>query len=224
VVELKDVSITDTRRAAQLGHVSLTIHAGEVVGVAALEGAARPILRLMAGRLKATDGEVIRPRAVGFVPEDRSQDSVIAEFSLTENMALRNLSERSGRMRWPAIARLAAEVITEYDVRTSSVSAEMSELSGGNQQKFVLGRELSDNPELLVLENPTQGLDVHAAAEIHDRILSIRDRGTAVVIYSSDLDELAAVSDRVIVMSAEAIAITEPDRDAIGRALLSRTD
>jgi simple sugar transport system ATP-binding protein len=224
VVELKDVSITDTRRAAQLGHVSLTIHAGEVVGVAALEGAARPMLRLMAGRLKATDGEVIRPRAVGFVPEDRSQDSVIAEFSLTENMALRNLSERSGRMRWPAIARLAAEVITEYDVRTSSVSAEMSELSGGNQQKFVLGRELSDNPELLVLENPTQGLDVHAAAEIHDRILSIRDRGTAVVIYSSDLDELAAVSDRVIVMSAEAIAITEPDRDAIGRALLSRTD
>jgi simple sugar transport system ATP-binding protein len=158
------------------------------------------------------------------VPEDRSQDSVIAEFSLTENMALRNLSERSGRMRWPAIARLAAEVITEYDVRTSSVSAAMSELSGGNQQKFVLGRELSDNPELLVLENPTQGLDVHAAAEIHDRILSIRDQGTAVVIYSSDLDELAAVSDRVIVMSAEAIAITEPDRDAIGRALLSRTD
>jgi ABC-type uncharacterized transport system ATPase subunit len=224
VAELRDVTVSDTRGVAQLNHLSLKIHAGEVVGVAALEGAARPMLRLMAGRLQATDGEVVRPQAVGFVPEDRSQDSVIAEFSLTENMALRNLNERSGRISWPEIKSLTTKVISDYDVRTSSVNARMSELSGGNQQKFVLGRELSDNPELLVLENPTQGLDVHAAKAIHDRVRSIRNQGTAVVLYSSDLDELAAVSDRVIVMSAETIVVTEPDHDAIGRALLSRTD
>jgi simple sugar transport system ATP-binding protein len=224
VVELKDVSVTGAKPTDKLSHISLQIHEGEIVGVAALEGAAKPMLRLMAGRIKATSGQVIRPDSVGFVPEDRSQDSVIAEFSLTENMALRNLAARSGRIHWSTMESLTDTVIADYDIRTSGTRASMSELSGGNQQKFVLGRELSDNPRLVVLENPTQGLDVHAAAAIHDRILSIRDQGTAVVIYSSDLDELAAVSDRVIVMSAKSFTITEPDRDLIGRALLSRTD
>jgi len=223
VIELKNVSIRNDRGVEQLRQVSLQIMQGEVVGVAALEGTARPLMRLMAGRLEATSGEVVRPESVGFVPEDRSQDSVISDFSLTENMALRNLSERSGRMNWTNIDRLTAAVVAAYDVRTSSAKSQMAELSGGNQQKFVLGRELSDNPQLLVLENPTQGLDVHAASAIHDRVLSARDEGTAIVIYSSDLDELAALSDRVLVMSSETITVTVPDRDVIGRALLSRT-
>jgi ABC-type uncharacterized transport system ATPase subunit len=223
VVELKDVSVTNARGVDELSHVSLQIRSGEIVGVAALEGAAKPMLRLMAGRLEATSGEVVRPDSIGFVPEDRSQDSVIAEFSLTENMALRNLAARSGRMGWSNLESLTDAVIASYHVRTSSASASMSELSGGNQQKFVLGRELSDKPHLLVLENPTQGLDVHAAAAIHERVLSIRDQGTAVVMYSSDLDELASLSDRVIVVTPETVETTEPDRGAIGRALLSRS-
>jgi len=223
VVELKDVSVTNARGVNELSHVSLQIQAGEIMGVAALEGAAKPLLRLIAGRLKATSGEVLRPASIGFVPEDRTQDSVIGEFSLTENMALRNLAKRSGRMDWLNLEDMTNAVIARYDVRTSSASALISELSGGNQQKFVLGRELSDNPQLLVLENPTQGLDVHAAAAIHQRVLSIRDQGTAVVMYSSDLDELAALSDRVIVVTPETVITAEPDRDAIGRALLSRS-
>ena len=222
VIEFKNVSVTNESGVQELEQISLEVRAGEVVGVAALEGAARPMLRLMAGRLEATSGEVILPVSVGFVPEDRSQDSVIADFSLTENMALRNLSTRTGRMRWTNMEHLTGALITAYDVRASSASARMAELSGGNQQKFVLGRELSDNPQLLVLENPTQGLDVHAAAAIHDRILSARDEGTAVVIYSSDLDELATLSDRVLVVSSRTVTNTEPDRVAIGRALLSR--
>ncbi len=221
VIELKEVSIAG-QGSVLLRNVSMQINAGEVVGVAALEGAAKPLLRLIAGRISPTSGEVVRPESVGFVPEDRSQDSVIADFSLTENMALRNLAARSGRMRWTRIASLTDAAITSYDVRASSADAHMDELSGGNQQKFVLARELSGNPQLLVLENPTHGLDVHAAAAIHSRVLSARDAGTAVVIYSSDLDELAALSDRVIVVSPETIRITEPDRDVIGKALLSR--
>lgn len=223
VVELKDVSVTNARGVNELSHVSLQIQAGEIMGVAALEGSAKPLLRLIAGRLKATSGEVLRPASIGFVPEDRTQDSVIGEFSLTENMALRNLAKRSGRMDWLNLEELTNAVIAGYDVRTSTASALMSELSGGNQQKFVLGRELNDNPLLLVLENPTQGLDVQAATAIHQRVLSIRDHGTAVVMYSSDLDELAALSDRVIVVTPETVIATEPDRDAIGRALLSRS-
>ena len=125
-------------------------------------------------------------------------------------------------MNWTNVESSANKVIADFDVRTTSAKARMSELSGGNQQKFVLGRELNDSPQLLVLENPTQGLDVHAAAAIHDRILSASASGTAVVIYSSDLDELAELSDRVLVVSAGKITSTEPDRDAIGSALLSR--
>lgn len=223
VTELQNVSSRNGSGVEGLKNVSLQIMAGEVVGIAALDGAARPILRLLAGRLDASSGVVVRPRSVGFVPEDRSQDSVIADFSLAENMALRNLGARSGRMDWAKIEDVTSDVATEFDVRTSGVGAHMSELSGGNQQKFVLGRELSDNPDLLVLENPTQGLDVHAAAAIHDRVLSARANGTAVVLYSSDLDELAALSDRVLVVSGNTITVAEPDRDAIGRALLSRT-
>jgi ABC-type uncharacterized transport systems, ATPase components len=222
VVELKNVTVTNTRGVNELSHVSLQVLAGEIMGVAALEGAAKPLLRLIAGRLEATSGEVLRPVSIGFVPEDRTQDSVIGEFSLTENMALRNLARRSGRMDWLNLEDLTNAVIARYDVRTSSASAPISELSGGNQQKFVVGRELSDNPQLLVLENPTQGLDVHAAAAIHQSVLSIRDQGAAVVMYSSDLDELAALSDRVIVVTPDTVITTEPDRDAIGRALLSR--
>lgn len=222
VLELNNVVISSDR-GKPLEQVSLQIKAGEIIGVAALEGAAKPLLRLMAGRLLATSGDVVGPQSVGFVPEDRSQDAVIADFSLSENMALRNVAARSGRLNWPDIEGLATTVITAFDVRTSSAEAHIAELSGGNQQKFVLGRELSDNPQLLVLENPTQGLDVHAAAAIHDRVLSARASGTAVVIYSSDLDELAALSDRVLVISGNGITTTEPHRDAIGRALLSRT-
>lgn len=221
VMELKNVSTSTGRGVEDLKQVSLQIRAGEIVGVAALEGAARPMLRLMAGRLRESSGEVIRPDSVGFVPEDRSQDSVIPDFSLTENMALRNLAARSGRMSWTNIESLTDTVITDFDIRTSSAHAQMAELSGGNQQKFVLGRELSDNPQLLVLENPTQGLDVHAAAAIHDRILSARANGTAVIIYSSDLDELTALSDRVLIVSGGNFMIAAPDRDTIGRMLLS---
>lgn len=222
VLELKKVSIDSRPGLRGLEGVSLQVKSGEVVGVAALEGAARPLLRLMAGRFKETAGEVVRPHSVGFVPEDRSQDAVILDFSLTENMGLRNLATRSGRMHWTNVEQLAGGVVTDFDVRTSSPDARMSELSGGNQQKFVLGRELSENPQLLILENPTQGLDIHAAAAIHDRVLAARASGTAIVIYSSDLDELAALSDRILVIGEGTITTTEPDRDAIGRALLAR--
>ena len=223
VADLRRVSVINSRGVDEIKELSLVILAGEIVGIAALEGAAKPVLRLMAGRLEPTSGEVIRPGSIGFVPEDRSQDAVIADFSLSENMALRNLYLRSGILDWTRIKDDTDAVVAEYDVRVSNAVTEMADLSGGNQQKFVLGRELTDNPQLLVLENPTQGLDVHAASAIHDRILSARVRGTAVVIYSSDIDELVALADRVLVITSETVVETQPDRDAVGRALLSRT-
>ena len=223
VVQLANVTVKDDRGIEQLSRVSLHINAGEIVGVAALEGAAKPMLELIAGRTNQTSGDVVRPPSVGFVPEDRIQDSIIPEFSLAENTALRNSASRSGRMNWPQIQQVTETILSDFDVRAPGPDACIASLSGGNQQKFVLGRELSDKPALLVLENPTQGLDVHAASAIHDKIRTARDEGTAIVVYSSDLDELAVLSDRVIVIKDGAISFTDPDPNLIGRALLSTT-
>lgn len=223
VLELRNVSLRDEHGTVQIKDVSLQVHAGEIVGIAALEGVARPMLRLMAGRITPSSGHIARPASIGFVPEDRAQDSVIADFSLTENMALHNLGLRSGRIKWKDLAQSAVSVISRYDVRTPGANAHAGTLSGGNQQKFVLGRELIDSPELLILENPTQGLDVYATTVIHQKVRAAQENGTAIVIYSSDLDELADLSDRVIVVSTTLIKEIKPDRDLIGKTLLSQT-
>lgn len=223
VLELQNVSLRDHRGIEQLRRVSLDIKRGEIVGIAALEGAARSMLRMMAGRIEPTVGDIFRPASIGFVPEDRSQDAIIPEFSLTENFALRNSAQRSGRINWSAIRQHTEEIIEEYDVRTTGPNVRMSSLSGGNQQKFVLGRELANHPDLLILENPTQGLDVYAATAIHEKVRSASRFGTAIVYYSSDLDELAALSDRVVIVADGAIMETKPDRSLIGKSLLSAT-
>ena len=223
VLELKDVSLRDRWGSEYLTRVSFAISEGEIVGVAALEGAARGLLRMMAGRIEPESGVIARPSSIGFVPEDRLQDALIPEFSLTENFALRNSARRSGSLDWRAMRERARDVIEEYDVRTPGPDVPISSLSGGNQQKFVLGRELAYHPDLLILENPTQGLDVHAATAIHEKVRSARQSGTAVVYYSSDLDELATLSDRVIVIADGEIKATTPDRTTIGQLLLSTT-
>jgi simple sugar transport system ATP-binding protein len=145
---------------------------------------------------------------------------LIADFSLSENMALANASSRRGLMNWDLIRNETSEAIRTFDVRTTGCEASPAQLSGGNQQRFVLGRELTGNPSLLVLENPTQGLDVNAADFVHERLKITRNAGAAVVFYSSDLDELADLSDRVLVVSRTSVIPVQPDRQSIGRALL----
>ena len=220
VVRFENVCLHDEHGVETLDNVSFHVNAGEIVGIAALDSAARTLLRTMAGRFEPTSGNVIRPKDIGFVPEDRQNDAIIADFSLSENMALADAGLRSGMINWTDIIRQTSGVIQEYEVRALSPRSTMRDLSGGNQQKFVLGRELKDRPALLVLENPTQGLDVHATETIHERIRQFRSAGSAIVLYSSDLDELAAVSDRVMVVSRKQVFVTEPDKHTIGRMLL----
>jgi ABC-type uncharacterized transport systems, ATPase components len=220
VLDLRDVSFQDERRIERLRSVSLQVVEGEILGVAALEGAASQMLRIMAGRLEPTSGTITRPSKIGFVPEDRPDEAIIPELTLPENMALANAVSRSGTIDWRDIAGKAGDIVRNFDVKTPGMTVPISTLSGGNQQKFVLGRELRDQPELLVLENPTQGLDVHAAEAIHEKIRAAADSGTAVVIYSSDLDELAAISDRVVVVNRGSLASTGPQRESIGALLL----
>ena len=200
--------------------LSFEVQAGEVLGVAALDGGASGLLRTVAGRLAPLSGTVTAPTRIGFVPENRLDDALVPEFSLTENFALRGAAERTGVLPWERLEEQAGDIIRDFDVRAEGPDLPASALSGGNQQRFVLGRELHNEPALLVLENPTQGLDVKAASEIHDRIRAAAASGTAVLFYSSDLDELAEISDRVLVAGDWGIAVSAPDRESIGNLLL----
>jgi simple sugar transport system ATP-binding protein len=209
-------AVVQSRQAA----IDLELFAGEVVGIAALDGAARGLLRVLSGRSTALSGSVSIPDRIGFVPENRRDDALIPEFSLTENLALAAVDHACGLVNWSAVSDVTTGVIRDFDVRTTGPDATPEKLSGGNQQRFVLGRELHNKPPLLILENPTQGLDLNAAAFVHQRMQIARDSGMAIVFYSSDLDELASQSDRVLVVSRSGIQECPPDRDQIGGMLL----
>ena len=206
------------------GNVSLEVRAGEIVGVAALDNAATPILRMLSRREKVSAASAVLPAKVGFVPENRRDEALIEDFNLTENVALAGAGNRSGTIDWNGVNGQAEEIISRFNVVASGPSASPGSLSGGNQQRFVLGRELIDEPDLIVLENPTQGLDVNAAAFVHSQLRQARDRGAGVIFYSSDLDELIAVSDRVIVVTGDGVQSVSPDKNEIGQALLGTRD
>lgn len=216
-VSLRDVLLAG---GASRNPVTFDVRRGEILGVAALDGGAATLLRTLAGRSKPQSGYAELPSPIAFVPENRQEEALIPDFDLTENFALRASAEWSGRMDWNKIEADVTVALREFDVRASGPRAAGATLSGGNQQRFVLARELHADPPLLVLENPTQGLDVQAAASIHARIRAAAAKGTAVIFYSSDLDELATISNRVLVMRASGIAFSEPERESIGHLLL----
>ena len=223
------------RGVTQLNRVSLAVHAGEIVGIAAVEGAGQQqLLRLLSGRLPPSDGSVQLPPRIGFVPEDRHNDALMLDRSLVENVALRDAGSRTGRMPWPELLHATQTIIRERSVLAEDAGVEARTLSGGNQQKLILGRELANNPDALVVENPTRGLDFRAARDVHDALRAASAAGTAIIVYSSDLDEVLALADRVVVMHAGELreiprtttgnpAIHAPAtsyRDSIGRAML----
>ncbi|HSD00230.1 MAG TPA: ABC transporter ATP-binding protein [Casimicrobiaceae bacterium] len=221
VLGAEGVSYADARGAMRVRNASLEVRAGEIVGVAAVEGAGQhELLRLLAGRLKPQRGSVTRPAALGFVPEDRHRDALMLDAPLDENIALRGAGARHGLMPWRAIREETRALIATHDVRASGPRAIARTLSGGNQQKLVLARELADSPEALVVENPSRGLDFHATAAVHRALRTARDSGAAVVMYSSDLDEVLMLADRVYVMFGGQLAEVPREREAVGRAML----
>jgi general nucleoside transport system ATP-binding protein len=184
---------------------TLTIYPGEIVGVAAVEGnGQRELLRAVAGRMLPLRGRVEVAHPVGFVPEDRSTEGLIPELTLTENLVL---GSRSGapwlhhsRIRWNVARAHTSELLEDYSIVASGPTAKASSLSGGNQQKLVLARELFRHPKLIVAENPTRGLDISAAAAIHSRLRAAAEGGAAILFHSSDLDEVLSLAHRVVVM------------------------
>jgi ABC-type uncharacterized transport system ATPase subunit len=227
VFALDAATVRDARGVTRLQPTTLAVRRGEILGVLGVEGAGqRELLRLLAGRLTPSSGNVVRPRRVGFVPEDRLHDAVIPEFSLTENRTLANAATLRGLISWPTERAATRDLLGAFDVRAQNENALVRELSGGNQQKFVIGRESLLAPTALVAENPTRGLDLRAAARVWSAVreLAFERRGAAVV-YSADMDEILALTSRVVVCHAGTVLeVARPadpaDRGPYARALV----
>ena len=221
VARLDGVTLVDERGVVRIRDATLEARAAEILGVAGIEGAGqRELLRALAARLTPSAGTVTVPPRAGFVPEDRHRDALILDFTLAENLTLAGAGARRGRIAWSDERRRASILLDEHDVRASGVDAPARALSGGNQQKLVLARELAGDPALLVAENPTRGLDVRAAAAVHRALRTARARGAAVVVHSSDLDEVLTLADRVVVVHGGVLRECPADREIVGRAML----
>lgn len=213
------VSLLSDSGTPLLDHITLTVERGEVVAIAGVQGNGQTELAEVILGLKTPDSGTItlegsdithsNPRksldaGVGFIPEDRSRDGIIASFSIAENLILDQYNQApfsAGPMlRLGVIDKNANDKRDEYDIRLTRISDPISTLSGGNQQKVVVAREISRDVRLLVANQPTRGVDVGSIEFIHKRIVDVRDNGTPVLLISSELDEVVALADRIAVM------------------------
>ncbi len=219
VLAVDDLRVVDPLGHVTLDGVSLDVRAGEIVGIAGVQGSGQTELtEAVLGLTEPASGTVsldgtdltgsgVEQRltgGIGYVPEDRLDDGLVGEFSIAENLVL-DLVGTAAFSHGPAldlaaIGTSAAARMTEFDVRAPSPRAAASTLSGGNQQKVVLARELSRPLRLLVVSQPTRGLDVGSMEFVHSRLVAERDRGTAVLLVSSELDEIRGLSDRIVVL------------------------
>jgi general nucleoside transport system ATP-binding protein len=238
VLKVSGLIVDDDRGVRAVDAVDLVVRAGEVLGIAGVQGNGQTelveaVMGLRAPRagtihldnenLVGMSTKQILRSGVGYVPEDRSLDGVVKEFSVAENLVL-NTYDRAPygnafRLNPAAIAASAKERVEQFDIRTSSADSAVSTLSGGNQQKVVVAREMSRPLRLFLAAQPTRGVDVGSIEFIHGRIVHERDVGTAVLVVSSELDEVVGLADRIAVMyRGRILAIVSPDtpREEIG--------
>lgn len=220
-VRARNLALVTARRSSAIADATFDIARGEIVGIAAVEGSGqRELLAALAGLQSPGAGELELPPAIAFIPGDRNRDAIIPAFTLTENVALRGLGARRGAMPWTAIRAATEELVARFSIAAPAADSPAGALSGGNQQRLVVARELAGNVDLVVAENPTRGLDLHATSFVHEQLRAAADRGAAVVVHSSDLDEVLALSTRVLVVFHGRVTEVAADRDAVGRAML----
>ncbi|MEP6910334.1 MAG: ABC transporter ATP-binding protein [Actinomycetota bacterium] len=219
LLEVRDLKVTDDRKLEAVRDVSFEVRAGEIVGIAGVDGngqselvdALTGLRRPTSGRILVGDEDVTEQGArvhfdvgEGHIPEDRHRRGLILDFSLAENIALHDFrSEPDSRFGWlfPGhLTRRARELLKEFDVRGGGPQTPASSLSGGNQQKVVIAREVARDPRVLVAAQPTRGLDVGAIEFVHNRLVTERDEGRAILLVSLELEEILSLSDRILVL------------------------
>jgi simple sugar transport system ATP-binding protein len=207
--------------------VTFEVHSGEIVGIAGVEGNGQTTLADAIAGMIPYEGSITRPRSIGIIPQDRHVEGLVLGWSIADNTVLGRQHLPSMR-RGPLVDRRAAridaqQIVERFDVRAASIDVTARTLSGGNQQKVVVGRALLGDPEFVLAYQPTRGIDVGAAALVQSRLIEARNRGAAILLISFELDEILAVADRVLVMYRGAIvgefAGAHIDRGRIGNLM-----
>ena len=219
VLQISDLVVNENRGVPAVKELSLDVRAGEIVGIAGIDGngqseliqAITGLRKVKSGSIKIKGQEVVglSPRKitemnVSHVPEDRHRDGLVLEMMLSENIALQTYYKeplsKNGALNYNQINSYARKLMEEFDVRAANEIVPASALSGGNQQKAIIAREVDRNPDLLIVSQPTRGLDVGAIEYIHKRLIGERDKGKAVLVVSFELDEILNLSDRIAVI------------------------
>jgi simple sugar transport system ATP-binding protein len=219
LLEVTDLHVVDDRGLEAVRGVSFHVRAGEIVGIAGVDGngqtelidALAGLRRPASGRIEIGGKELTGASAhirleegLGHIPEDRQRRGLVLEFSLAENIALHDYDKPPfSRWGWLSPRRVierASRLLSEFDVRGGGPQTPAGSLSGGNQQKVVVAREVSRNPRVLIAAQPTRGLDVGAIEFVHKRLVAERDGGRAVLLVSLELDEILSLSDRILVV------------------------
>jgi len=219
ILQVENLTVTDNRNIERVKNLNLSVRAGEIVGIAGIDGNGQSeLIEAITGLRKVSSGKVtlkgkdltnLKPRkitetGVGHIPQDRHKHGLVLDYPISYNIALQTYYQKpiskAGIIDYKEVNKLAKAIIEEYDVRTPSPSTEARALSGGNQQKAIIGREVNRDPELLIAALPTRGLDVGAIEFIHRRLIEQRDKGKAVLLISFELDEVMNVSDSIAVI------------------------
>jgi len=218
-LSVRDLQVNTDRQLPALRGVNLEVRAGEIVSIAGVEGnGQRELEEAISGMRRVEQGQVIlngedvtnvSPRKIftaglGYVPSDRYQTALLVDFSVANNLVLQTFDQepftQRGILNEAAIKNNAQKLVKAFDIRTSSTAANVSSLSGGNAQKVVLARELSRQPQVLLVSQPTRGIDVGAIEYIRQELVRQRDQGVAILLISTELEEVLDLSDRVIVL------------------------
>jgi simple sugar transport system ATP-binding protein len=230
-LSVEHLGVTDERGVETVADVSFEVRAGEVFGIAGVDGNGQQELVEAITGMRVPEAGTVRfqgtditersrrdriESGIAYIPEDRQEQGLVMDFDLVENGLLGSQHQEpfasSGRIDWAESQDHAASVVEEYDVRPPTVDTRAESLSGGNQQKFIVGREFERDPSLLVASHPTRGVDVGSIEFIHDRLLDLRAEGVAVLLVSSKLAEVQALSDRLaVIYEGEFMDVVDPD-------------
>ncbi|MFZ3576664.1 ABC transporter ATP-binding protein [Virgibacillus sp. DJP39] len=231
VLEINNLNVKDSRNVNLVKNLNLEVRAGEIVGIAGVDGNGQTeLIEAITGLTKSQSGAItingknitnFKPRkviesGVGHIPQDRHKYGLVLDFPVAENMVLQTYYQKpyskNNILSFKDIYDKAQELVEEYDVRTPSIHTKARALSGGNQQKAIISREIDRSPDLLIAAQPTRGLDVGAIEFIHSKLVQERDKGKAILLVSFELDEVLDVSDRIAVMfDGQIVANVSPE-------------
>ena len=219
LLTVRDLVVHDSRGLEAVREASFEIRAGEIVGLAGVDGNGQSeLVEALTGLVKPTAGSIVAEgheiaghgarasfeAGVGHIPEDRQRRGLVLDFTLAENLGLRDIRQppasRFGMLHPRAIAERARRLLSEFDVRGGGPGTPARALSGGNQQKVVIAREMSGTRRILIAAQPTRGLDVGAIEFVHQRLVAVRELGAAILLVSFELEEILSLSDRILVM------------------------